>query len=119
MVPKRWLYPQGGRRVIYQPDYEFDVLPESHKWRHVRYELDADPRIDFSWEREWRIKIDVLPLPPGNAHVLVPSQSWITELIAQHERAEQDRIAMDAIAYGDEWLWQDPDPFHYFYSILP
>src|SRR5262245_35390730 len=55
MVPKTWLFERGGRPVIYQPDEEFDDLPESHRWRHVRFEpLNG---VDFTWEREWRIQI--------------------------------------------------------------
>ena len=41
-VSKKWLYQEGGRPVIYQSDQEYDALPESHRWRHVRYEPDAD-----------------------------------------------------------------------------
>jgi len=43
MVPKDWLFAQGGRPVIYQPDDEFMLLPESHRWRHVTFNLGNDP----------------------------------------------------------------------------
>lgn len=52
MVPKQWLYAQGGRPVIYQSDAEFYDLPEAIRWRHVRYEPTSAPPIDFTWERE-------------------------------------------------------------------
>src|SRR5258708_30752770 len=39
MVPKDWLFVQGGRPVIYQPDDEFALLPESHRWSHVTFNL--------------------------------------------------------------------------------
>jgi hypothetical protein len=51
MVPKEWLFAQGGRPVIYQPDDEFTLLPESHRWRHVTFNLGDNP-VDFTWERE-------------------------------------------------------------------
>lgn len=118
-LPKRWLYARGGRPVIYQSDAEYDQLPESHKWRHVRYEPGATPPIDFSWEREWRIKTEELPLPPGEANIIVPRESWAHELIAEHQAAEEERIEFEAVAYGDEWpQYQDPEPFRYAYSVV-
>lgn len=53
MFDKSWLYANGGRPVIYQPDTDFNALPEDMRWRHVRYEPLAVPPIDFTWEREW------------------------------------------------------------------
>ena len=64
-VPKAWLFERGGRPVIYETNAEYDVLPDEIKWRHVRYEPSADPPFDFSWEREWRIQVDELPLGSG------------------------------------------------------
>lgn len=55
MFDKTWVYARGGRPVIYQPESDFNALPEDMRWRHVRYEPIADNPIDFSWEREWRI----------------------------------------------------------------
>ena len=39
MVSKEWLFARGGRPVIYQTEQKFGDLPESHRWRHVLYEL--------------------------------------------------------------------------------
>lgn len=33
---KSSIFNLGGRPVIYQPDDECHLLPDSHKWRHVR-----------------------------------------------------------------------------------
>jgi hypothetical protein len=57
MVSKKWLYDQGGRPVIYEHDSEFELLPETHRWRHVRYEPGV---VDFTWEREWRVRTERL-----------------------------------------------------------
>lgn len=46
----------GARPVIYLPDNEGSWIPESEKWRQVRFEIG---RCDFTWEREWRILGDV------------------------------------------------------------
>jgi hypothetical protein len=42
LAKKVWLYRQGGRPVIYQPDGEYEALPEDLRWRHVRFELLAN-----------------------------------------------------------------------------
>src|SRR5262249_34326656 len=76
LVPKKWLYTQGGRPVIYGPDQQFDELPASHRWRHVRYEPEAEPPIDFSWEREWRVMGETLEINPAVATVLVRNSTW-------------------------------------------
>ncbi|MGD1905323.1 MAG: hypothetical protein ACFB0C_04930 [Leptolyngbyaceae cyanobacterium] len=73
LMSKIWLYQQGGRPVIYQSDSEFDSLPINFQWRHVRYE---PPEIDFSWEREWRVKTEILGFNNQVASVVVPDSSW-------------------------------------------
>lgn len=74
MLDKVWLYKQGGRPVIYQSEKEFKMLPDGKKHLHVRYEPDRG--IDYAWEREWRIKIDMLQLDPKATTVIVPTRSW-------------------------------------------
>jgi hypothetical protein len=73
MVSKSWLFACGGRPVIYQPDADYDLLHDSHKFRHVRYEPDS---ADFTWEREWRILVDELPLIADEATAVVPTRAW-------------------------------------------
>lgn len=74
MVTKEWLFARNGRPVIYQPDSEFSLLHESQKYRHVRYEPDKG--IDFTWEREWRVRVDDLDLEPEHTTVVVPNRAW-------------------------------------------
>lgn len=76
MFSKRWLYERGGRPVIYQADAEFRQLPEAVRWRHVCYEPNATPPIDFTWEREWRICQDELYFAPNEAALVVPNADW-------------------------------------------
>ncbi len=59
MVKKNWLFAQGGRPVVYQLESQYTELPESHRWRHVRYDPCSEPAVDFTWEREWRVLGDV------------------------------------------------------------
>ena len=82
MVSKEWLYSRGGRPVIYQPDSEFELLHESHKFRHVRYEPKNN--IDYTWEREWRIQKDEIALEPNETTVVVPTREWEEWFQSQH-----------------------------------
>jgi len=74
MVDKTWLYRLGGRPVIYGPELDFSKLPDEMKYRHVRFWLGQDYTIDHTWEREWRIKIDALPITPDDVTIVVPDR---------------------------------------------
>lgn len=76
MVDKAWMFEMGGRPVIYHSDAEYELLPEALRWRHVRYEPTARPSIDFTWEREWRVHRDQMPITPNDAAIIVPNQDW-------------------------------------------
>ena len=106
-ISKKWAYEQGGRPVIYQHDDEFELLPESHRWRHVRYEPNREPPIDFTWEREWRIPNESLELPAGEIVIIIPHEAWADSLILDHLTSEHERIHLESIAYGDEWSYQN------------
>lgn len=89
MFEKRWLYDRGGRPVIYQPDGEFASLPEEVRWRHVRYEPNRTPPIDFTWEREWRLQCQELTFTPAESALVVPDQD--AEEFVHHLWDEQQR----------------------------
>jgi hypothetical protein len=76
MFEKTWVYAHGARPVIYQPDVDFDTLPEEMRWRHVRYEPLGSPVVDFTWEREWRLRCDELHFSPGEVVLVVPNNEW-------------------------------------------
>jgi hypothetical protein len=69
------IFSLGGRPVIYQPDDEYYLLPDSHKWRHVRYDLSSNYN-DWTWEREWRVKCDQVECISSHASILVPDSQW-------------------------------------------
>jgi hypothetical protein len=117
-VSKKWLYNEGGRPVIYQAEDEYDALPESHRWRHVRYEPGAIPPVDFTWEREWRIHTESLPFPPGEARLVLPQADWAARLEAEHLEEEDYRIHLESVAYGDAYIMEQPELFRYAYSIV-
>ena len=82
MIDKGWLFERGGRPVIYQPNSEFELLHESQRFRHVRYE--PNDGVDHSWEREWRICTDALRLEPNEATLVVPNRAWEKWLWDRH-----------------------------------
>jgi len=92
MIDKRWLFEQGGRPVVYQPDYEFELLHDMHKFRHVRYEPKIN--IDYTWEREWRIQTDKLALDPEVATIIVPNHEWVRKISKRHEEMLQRRVGL-------------------------
>jgi len=103
LLPKTWLYQKGGRPVIYQPDDEFCLLPENMRWRHVRYE---PPKVDFSWEREWRIQTNLLEFQGQDVSIVVPNAEWSTKLIRDYEKEQSDIMQEYSIPLDDENIAQ-------------
>ena len=55
-VDKRYAFTMGARPVIYLPWREAEkILAPEERWRVVSLEIDKDPPVDWSFEREWRI----------------------------------------------------------------
>jgi hypothetical protein len=100
MFDKKWIFEKGGRPVIYEPESEFRELPDSHKWRHVRYEPNAARPIDFTWEREWRIKCQDLVFQPNDVGILVPRQEWLDALRKEHEDEQDYDVEIYGILLG-------------------
>lgn len=91
LISKARVFRNGGRPAIYQSDSEFEGLPASARWRHVRYEPTAEPPIDFTWEREWRIQCDVFPISPAEAVLVLPNPEWLDHFqAAWHAEQEID-----------------------------
>lgn len=97
-VSKKWLFAQGGRPVIYDHQDAFDSIPEDQRFRFVLY--DPGKGVDFTWEREWRIKTDYLRLDPREALVVVPTSDEAFELVYEFADMEAD---------GD---WDSPGFYH-------
>lgn len=58
--PKSYIYKQGGRPVIYEKTEDVkEILEKDEWWRIVNFDLsNSDKVIDWTHEREWRIKGD-------------------------------------------------------------
>jgi hypothetical protein len=105
MVSKEWLFAKGGRPVIYQSADEYHLLPENQRWRHVLYEPSGgNKKIDFTWEREWRIQCDYLAFDQSCAHIVVLDQSWADRLISEHDREETYRVMEYKLIFGDDLI---------------
>jgi hypothetical protein len=111
---KSWIFSLGGRPVIYEPEEEFALLPSQIQWRHVRYEPNGTPPIDFTWEREWRLRVDELNLNPVHAAIVVPDRTWANRLVSDHEKRQDWLVQeysqiMDSLLaeqYREEFPWR-------------
>ncbi len=73
-LDRRYAFTMGARPVIYLPLNEARaLLPPDEMWRVVRLDLMRPSPVEWTFEREWRVRGD-LPLPPAGAVALV--QSW-------------------------------------------
>ena len=113
MLKKETIYALSGRPVVYGSSNEFDELG-AHQWRHVRYEPSSDPPIDFTWQREWRLRVEALPLNPATARIIVPDRATAQVLIDEHADEQEVLVqlysqVMDpmlAEQYREQWPWR-------------
>jgi len=102
MFKKKWIFEQGGRPVIYQTNEEYEHLRETHRWRHMRYHPNQNPPVDFTWEREWRVRCDHLDFNPEVATIVVADSNWSSRLMREHERDEEFKILQYSLVLGEE-----------------
>jgi hypothetical protein len=100
LLGKDYLFALGGRPVIYQPDAEYDELPPSLRYRHVRYDPLTVPPIDLTWEHEWRLRTDVMQVEPERCCIVVPSEADRAALFMEHAEREELRLEVLGSAVG-------------------
>lgn len=85
---KKKVFEHGGRPVIYSltSEYEKEKNNNNLNWRFVSYDPNKDGLLDFSWEREWRIKAKSISVRPDIAKLVFPSKEWINRFIMEHEK---------------------------------
>ncbi len=105
-LPKAWVAQRGGLPVIYQPSALYSTLTPEQRFRHVTFELTGARKIDFTWEREWRIPTEALPIEPGVAKVIV--HPAYEKLLWQWHEYEQD---LHARSYLTDYCGYDPHPY--------
>lgn len=81
---KQFAYKKGARPVIYEKtEIAKTFLPPSEHWRIVNFNLENDTSIiDWTHEREWRIKGD-FEFELSDVTIIVIRQSHIKELISK------------------------------------
>jgi len=100
---KKFLFELGARPVYYQPDSDFDLLPEELKYRHVRFDVD---KADWTWEREWRIQTNEIVLNPNNVTLIVQNRKKIEEIKDKlNEKNIGISIALDGIMPPEKLEW--------------
>lgn len=92
MVPKAWLFDHGGRPVIYQPEQDFELLPNELQHRHVRFDRPGGEK-DFTFEREWRVATNALQLDPRVCTLIVPDRQWDYKLRGEHDEKDMRKAA--------------------------
>lgn len=85
---KKIVFENGGRPVIYSLRKEYENEKDNKKlnWRFVSYDPNKDGKLDFTWEREWRIKKDEIPVQPEIVKLVFPNIEWIEKFIEEHEK---------------------------------
>ncbi|HHL0960177.1 TPA: hypothetical protein ACQVH3_004958 [Serratia marcescens] len=81
---KKRIFELGGRPVIYQPSNELQLINETIRWRHVQYDPTKNKTtnelgVDFTWEREWRLKTDEIDILECT-EIVVPSQEYVKSI---------------------------------------
>ena len=74
-----WLYEQGARPVIYTERMYYDVLPGELK--HLFVEFDLIKEVDFSWQREWRIKTEEFTVDRSKSVLIFPDHNDFQDII--------------------------------------
>ncbi|MFL7867929.1 MAG: hypothetical protein AB8I58_03820 [Anaerolineales bacterium] len=108
ITTKQHIHTLGGRYVIYQPESEFSQLAPANQWRHVRYE---PPSIDFTWEREWRLKTEAYEFLPSNTKIIVPSETWAQRLIGEYDDEQEWQTIQYSQVMEEELAKQYEEPF--------
>ena len=105
-------FSRGGRPVIYQSEQEYFLLHDSANWRHVTYDPNVTGFVDFTWEREWRLKASHIDLDPSFATLLVPTSECENRLISRFYDMECERTDFANAMLGG-WYYSPKNlPFH-------
>lgn len=116
-VSKAFLFGKGGRPVIYDQPSNFDEYTPSQKYRFVPY--DPNNGIDYTWEREWRIKADEMILDPKETLVVVPTSEEAFDLVYSHSDLKPDYDDDGSVmgAYHEaKWLAVSLDLFGLYFE---
>lgn len=104
MFTKEYLYNLGARPVIYQSAEEYYLLKDELKYRHVSFDLSKDKKVDWTWEREWRLKKEMLSISPNDVTLIIPTREIEEKLKDEnHKNNSQMAIAEIPISHRFDW----------------
>ncbi len=84
-LDKRYAFTMGARPVIYLPWNEAEtILAPEESWRVVSFEMDKNPPVDWTFEREWRVAGD-LRIDPALAAALVETWKDVDEIFERFD----------------------------------
>ncbi|MFN2424711.1 MAG: hypothetical protein ABR572_13155 [Cryomorphaceae bacterium] len=101
MTTKQHISQLQGAPVIYQSEDMFYELPENLRWKHVTFDLSRKPPIDFTWEREWRVKKTSLEIDPLNYILVVPNREIADNIVSDHYYSEMGQVKYYDMIIGD------------------
>lgn len=90
---KRYIFQKGGRPVIYEKtEVAKKFLPNDEYWRIVKLDLDnVDNIIDWTYEREWRIKGD-FSFDLNEVEILLSDQDSVNKFYKYCEKEDMLHI---------------------------
>jgi hypothetical protein len=93
LFTKSKIFEQGGRHVIYSSKDECESFMKNKdlNWRCVTY--NPLEKIDFTWEREWRLKRDYITISPEFTKLVLPNRLWIDKFVNDYEEETNDSCA--------------------------
>lgn len=96
-IKKDVLYDLGCRPVIYGTNEDFETFPKHLYWRCVEYIPNC---IDYSWLREWRLKMKELKIPIDNSIVITQTDKEQLELMQCTDEFDFDGDIDDGEFHG-------------------
>ena len=98
-IKKQHLFHLGARPVIYGSIEENQCLPELMKWRFEEFIPNVR---DFTWLREWRIRIQALDLTPENCFIITKTKDECESIVFSDDNISD--IDFDGcVADGQFW----------------
>ena len=112
---KPYIWGMGGRPVVYQSSNEFDYLDDSMKWKHCTFNPQEHSWVDWTWQREWRIKTRKLNITPDFVRLLVPD-NFKGVLQSEHEQQDDWHTYQVSELLGlpyeyVRWAYSSPYPY--------
>ena len=81
----------------------------------MRYE---PPEIDFTWEREWRLKTDGYHFNPEDTQIILPNNETAQRLIEEHDSEQEWQTLQYSQIMDESFAIQYEEPFPWVIRLL-